>query len=112
MRDVHAEKVEKSPGYAGNGESEFTRSAARGQAIVGDDPQITTISRIDEVIARNFRQLRKIEEKLCRESNPSRAGKLARSQEIKMQFIAQLIREKENGTASSTDSHTRPKINV
>lgn len=98
-----ADLAEHATGYSGNGESMFSRVVAHGgsgdvKMKLGEQQHMT---RLELLIWRNVEALEKIERKLTRETDPGRAGKLARDQQIKMQFIERLRTEQrgQHGTS-------------
>ncbi len=89
-----------SPGYAVNGESEYSRRAATGgKAEPGPtERDQQSMSQVDLLIVRHMGELTKLERKIAIEPDPARAGKLARQQEIKLRFIERLRKEQREET--------------
>ena len=91
-------KIEE--GYDPSGESQHSRHVARGHeptrsdmAVGPTDRELSSYSHADVLIHRHLGELEKIERKLANESDPIRAGKLAKQQEIKIRFIERLRTE-------------------
>jgi hypothetical protein len=87
-----ADLDKQSIGYAGSGESQYTRRAAHGgRAPIAELPE--TLTQPQFLLRRHLGELRKLERKISVETDPARAAKLVRQQEIKMRFIERLRAE-------------------
>jgi len=75
---------EAAPGYTVNGAGEWTRMAASAHKVRADG---SDRSRFDSIIAKNFRELRKLEQRVRTEPDPAIAGGLMRKIELKLEII-------------------------
>ncbi len=86
---------EASPGYSNNAESEYSRrTASGGKAEPGPSlRERQSMRHVDVMIVNVLGDLEKIETKMAREPDPTRAAKLAKQQEIKLRFLDKLRAE-------------------
>lgn len=87
VRQDNKADLEATPGYAGSGEGQWSRHAANGTPVK-HDPQIVESSHFDQIIAKNFRELRRLQQKLLTAEDPKVGGGLMRKIELKLEIIA------------------------
>ncbi len=89
-----ADLAERAAGYTANGESEFTRHVSHGAR--GEPSQRTiarvigSMTRLDQLIFKNCRQLANLEERMARESDPEAVARHIVNARKKAKFIAEL----------------------
>ena len=98
-RGTPAELAGFSTGYASSGESQFTRRISGGAAprFSGSPPRVrgAGIERtLTEKIGYEGARLRKLRIDIDLETNPTRRAKLERDEDIKANFLARLIAER------------------
>ncbi len=93
-RQSSTDLAERAPGYSGNGESEFTRDVSRGAK--GGPSQRTimrvigSMTRLDQLIFKNCRQLANLEERIMSERDPEAVARHIVNARKKAKFIAEL----------------------
>lgn len=106
-----AQDAASAPGFAPNGVSIFTRTAASGDrpAHVNDSPRDEPRPHVHllahQLIARNDRQLSKIQKRLLVETDPERRKKLLRDREIKSRFLSRLYAQQMKGKRHERQAH-------
>lgn len=105
-----AQDAAAAPGYQPSGESEFSRRAASGDRPVSMNGSPRTESKphgylmLHELIAKNDRELSKIQKRLVTETDPAVRRRLQRNLEIKSRFLSRLYARQMKGQHHERDA--------
>lgn len=96
-----AREQDGAPGYSSNGESEFSRHVARGGRAEQSAESImratASMSRLDQLIFKNCRQLVRLEERISTETDPIAVAHHIVNHRKKLAFINTLRAEQRAG---------------